>query len=201
MTTEPERPPSAEFVATSGPQIWVGSLSDYNAGVLYGNWMGGAREPEQIHDDIAALLAKSPTAADEGTPAEEWGIFDYEGFGELHIGEYDSIERVSHLASRIAEHGPAYAAWASLGHHRDSDDLDQTFEDAYRGRFDSVVEYVEQFIDDMGYEELLDQAVPAGIRPYVTIRTEALARDLELSGDVYAPPSDDGGVWLFEGNV
>lgn len=199
MTAEAEQSQNRETEPTTRPQIWVGSLSDYNAGILHGEWMDAAREPEDVHDDITSMLGKSPTAAREALPAEEWAIFDYEGFGSLRIDEYESIDRVTRFANGIVDHGLAFAAWASMEDHADSDYLNEAFEDAYRGRFDSTVDYVDQFVEDMGYDDMLDKALPAGIRPYVRIQTDQLARDLELSGDIYTVRSDDGGIWLFEG--
>ena len=96
---------------TMSPQIWVGSLADYNNGDLHGQWLDAAREPEEIHADIQAMLARGP-AARRGEAPEEWGIFDYEDFGSLRLGEYESIEDVARLAAGIVEHGPAFAAWA-----------------------------------------------------------------------------------------
>jgi hypothetical protein len=62
------------------PEIWVGSLADYNNGDLHGVWLNAAREPDEIHPDIQAMLATGPAAA-RGEAPEEWGLFDYQGFG------------------------------------------------------------------------------------------------------------------------
>lgn len=193
------------------PQIWIGSLSDYNAGILYGDWLDASRDADDVRADIAALLAASPTARREGVPAEEFGIFDYEGFGAARVHEYDPIDQVCALACGIAAHGLAYAAWVSLGDQlgdqlgdRLGDELpedhtSERFEDAYLGHFDSVVEYIEQFVDDMAYDQLLDEVVPAAIRPYVQIDVAGFARDLQLSGDVTSVADAAGsGIWLFE---
>ena len=46
--------------------------------------------------------------------AEEWAVFDYEGFGPLRLSEYETVERISRLGRGIAEHGEAFAAFATL---------------------------------------------------------------------------------------
>lgn len=178
------------------PSIWVGSLSDYNNGVLHGEWLDAAREEDDIQADIAAMLARSPTTARTGEPAEEWGIFDYEGFNQLRIDQHEELELVSQIARGVAEHGLAYAAYAEV---MDGDrDAMAGFEDAYLGHYDSVEAYAEQLVDDLGYQQAVDQALPESMRPYARIDTAALAHDLQISGDIYVLPADDGGVWLFD---
>jgi antirestriction protein len=186
-----DRPEKPDF---ERPEIWIGSLADYNNGDLHGGWLDAAREPAEIHADIQDILASGP-AARRGEAPEEWAIFDHEGFGPLEIGEYESIEDVSRLARAIAEHGPAFAAWAS-GIDRDEATAER-FQEAYQGRFDSVVDYARQLADDLGYEQLLDEALPDHVRSYVQVNYEQLAHDLQVGGDISTEFSDDGGVHIF----
>jgi len=153
---------------------------------------------EELEADIKALLAGSPTMAKDGDPAEEWGIFDFEGFGGLRLGEYESFSYISRLAQGIAEHGPAFAAWAEVTD--DADSLDQ-FEEAYLGHYDSLEAYAEQLVEDLGYQRVLDEALPEHLRRYVDFNLAGLAQDLWLSGDVHVAHDDHGGVWVFQGNV
>lgn len=178
------------------PQIWVGSWLDYNNGILHGEWIDAARQTDEIWADIAAMLAASPTARKHGEVAEEWGIFDYENFGPLRVGEQETVSFVAAVARGIAEHGPAFAAWADV--MEDEASLDG-FEGSYLGEYDSPEAYAEQLIDDLGYNQLLEQALPDNIRGYARFDTAALARDMQLSGDVQANPREGGGVWLFDG--
>ncbi|MGW0019944.1 antirestriction protein ArdA [Rhodococcus sp. NPDC003382] len=131
--------------------------------------------------------------------AEEYAIHDYEGFGEARIYEHDSLELVSRIARGIAAHGLAFAAWADI---QDGDEtaLDR-FEAAYLGHYESEQAYAEQLIDDLGYQQLLDNSVPDSLRPYARIDTEALARDMQLDGDLHFYPADDGGIWVFDGRA
>ena len=194
MTHEQQKATNPEQQPGLSLQIWVGSLADYNNGDLHGQWLDAAREPDEIHTDIQAILASGP-AARRGEVAEEWGIFDYEGFGNLQIGEYEPIEDVSRLAHGIVEHGDAFAAWAEAT-DRDEATSD-AFAEAYCGQFDSVADYAEQLVADVEGDEVLEKTIPEWLQPYVAIDYEALGGDMELGGDIFTAPADDGSVYVF----
>jgi len=181
---------------TEPPQIWVGSWLDYNNGRLHGEWIEAARDVDEVWADIQAMLAASPTAKQSGEVAEEWGIFDYENFGALKVGEQEAISFVTAVARGIAEHGLAFAAWADV---MDEEEALSGFADAYLGEYDSMEAYAQQLIEDLGYNQLLDEALPEHVRRYVEINIAGLAQDMWLSGDVNVYPKDGGGVWLFDG--
>jgi len=178
------------------PQIWAGSWLDYNNGTLHGQWIDAARDADEVWADIHTMLAASPTARRHGEIAEEWGIFDHDNFGPLHVGEQADIGYITAVARGIAEHGPAFAAWADLAGD-DREQLDK-FEDAFLGTYDSLTAYVDQLVDDLGYQDLIDEALPESIRPYVRINTEALAHDMRLSGDIHAEDATDDSTWIFD---
>ncbi len=174
------------------PRIYVASLSDYNAGRLHGVWMEAAQDPEGLHDQIDRMLQASPTPG-----AEEWAIHDYEGFGNFQVPEYEALEWVSAVATGIAEHGGAFAAFAAFVN--DEPEGLKQFEEAYRGHWDSLTDYAESLLDDLGATEVLEQ-VPEWLQPYVELDSAGFARDLELGGDIRAVEGD-GGVWIFDGRV
>jgi antirestriction protein len=128
--------------------------------------------------------------------AEEWAIFDHEGFGPLRLSEYESVERISRLGLGIAEHGEAFAAFANFLGSSDTKLLDQ-FEDCFVGKCQSAEAYVEEFLEDAGIDRILDDALPGYLRDYVRIDTEAVARDMECEGALLAMEASDGGVFLF----
>lgn len=173
------------------PRVYVASLADYTAGRLHGVWLDAARTPDELTADIAAMLAASPEP-----DAEEYAVHDYDDFGDVHIGEQVSIEWVSRVARGIAAHGFAFAAW--VGVQDGNEAVFDRFEAAYLGHYDSEQAYAEQLIDDLGYQRLLDESVPVSLRPYARIDTDALARDMQLDGDLYFYPADDGGIWIFD---
>ncbi len=183
--------PSREQEPKVSPKVWVASLSDYNAGHLHGAWQEADREPDEIWEGINEVLR---TSKEPG--AEEWAIFDYEGFGPLRLSEYETVERISRLGRGIGEHGEAFAVFASfLG--GDEDELLEHFEDCYIGQWESAAAYVEEFLDDVGMEAILDEAVPEHYRGYVHFDTEALVRDMECEGSLLAVDDSKGGVFLF----
>lgn len=173
------------------PKVYVASLSDYNAGRLYGSWIDAAQDSAHLAEEVGAMLAAAPTPG-----AEEFAIHDYEGFGPLHLGEYESLETVSTVARGIAEHGIAFAHYAVLTGGRSADELGG-FDDVYLGHFATIEEYAEQLVDDLGYDDLIERALPEHLHPYVHFDTEGFARDLELSGDV-STSDGDGGVYVFD---
>lgn len=190
--TGSETDESPEVVRAVVPQIYVASLSDYNAGRLHGAWLEAAKEPAELEEAITAMLA---TSKEPG--AEEWAIHDYEGFGSLHLGESESVERVSQLAMGIVDYGPAFAYWASIVGD-DAEELGR-FEEAYQGKWPSLRAYAQDILEDHGIEELLDRHVPEGLRPYVRVDAAAFGQDLELSGDIitFGDIGSDGGVHVF----
>lgn len=174
------------------PAIWACSLADYNAGLLHGEWIDADQEPAQLRDAVAAMLAASPT----NPKAEEWAIFEYDGFGDLHLDELEDLNTVSRLAHGLVAHGPAFAAWAEyLGH--DSEHLDR-FDEAFLGEWPSVEAYAEHLLDDLGYLDVIDRAIPSNLRPYVQLDTAGFARDLQIGGDVFAKTTPNDGVWIFD---
>jgi antirestriction protein len=173
------------------PQVWIASLSDYNAGRLHGAWVRADQEPDGIWAGINEVLATSRQPG-----AEEWATFDYEGFGPLRLSEYETVERISMLGNGIAEHGLAFAAFANFLGLEDTELLVQ-FEDCYLGQWESAEEYACDYLEDTGIDRILDEAVPASLRPYVKVDAEALVRDMESDGSLLSVPGSEGGVFLF----
>lgn len=174
------------------PRIYVASLSDYNAGRLHGTWLDAAQEPEALLAGIGEMLAASPEPG-----AEEWAIHDYEAFAGVRLDEYESIEQVSEIALGIAEHGAAFGAWAEHLGRSCWDDLGR-FEDCYRGRWDSVTDYAEDFLEALGLPQIIEQAVPEELQPYVSVDAGAFARDMAANGELAVVEDDpSGGVFIF----
>jgi antirestriction protein len=171
------------------PRIYVACLAAYNNGRLHGRWIDADQSVDDIRSEVQAMLAGSP----ERSP-EEWAIHDYEGFGELRLSEWESFERVAAIAAGISEHGESFAAWLAYDSDRDPVDV-QSFEDAYRGHWDSLSQYAEQFADDIGLCDAAEKAQS----PYVTVDFDALERDLDI--ELYTASASDGGIYVFDPNV
>ncbi|SLC19877.1 antirestriction protein [Mycobacteroides abscessus subsp. abscessus] len=188
--TETNALPHSETEPTLAPAIYVASLADYNNGKLHGVWIDAAREPEAIYVDINAMLARS---SEEN--AEEFAIHDYDQFGTCRLEEFDSIELVSRIARGIKEHGEAFSAWAEL-HDSNPERLDD-FSDAYLGQHESAQDFAEQMADYLGYTDELAK-LPESLQTYIHFDSAALARDMEMGGDIDVVPDPSGGVWIFD---
>ena len=174
-------------MATATPSIYIASLADYNAGRLIGDWIELTDDltASDVHDTISGILAQSPEPI-----AEEWAIHDYDNFHGLHIGEYESIDYVLHLAHALTEHGPAVAAYLDwLG----TDNADG-FDDAYRGEWESEREYAYEYLDSTGDWD----SIPQWAQQYFDIDayTDALFID-----ECYSAPAPNGNIYVFDRNA
>lgn len=171
------------------PRIWAGSLADYNAGRLHGDWFEAAVPDEQLLAEVQAMLDASSEPG-----AEEYGIFDYDEFDVYQPGEYENLEIVAAVARGIAEHGPAFAIWAEL-HGADPDMLAQ-FEDAYIGHYDDPEDWAREVLAHL--DQQLDQTVPDSLRGYVQIDYTGWLQDADLDGQIHFEAEPDGsGIHLF----
>lgn len=190
-------PEAREAEPRDGPRIYVASLSDYNAGILHGNWIDADAEVETMQQQTHAMLAASPTMARYGDLAEEWAIHDYDGFGDIRIGEYQSLSTVATWAAGLEKHGLAFGAWVAHVGEESSDSIEQ-FEDRYQGEWESVTTYAEHMLDELDAERVVADA-PQWLQPYLKLDVEGFARDLELGGDIVTAETPDGGVWVWSG--
>ncbi|KPM25635.1 antirestriction protein [Citromicrobium sp. RCC1885] len=164
-------------------QIYVACLAAYNNGILHGRWIDAQQDAWAVYDDIRAMLDASPIA-----DAEEWAIHDYEGFEGVAIAEYEGIERVSELAAFIAEHGKLGAEL--FKHFDDIEGAQRALEDSYHGSFESLADYVQELTEDC-------TPIPDHLRFYID--WQAMARDAELSGDVFTIQTAFDEVHVFAG--
>jgi antirestriction protein len=176
-----------EALQSHEARIYVASLSDYNAGRLHGAWINANHDTEEIEEAITAMLAKSKEPI-----AEEWAIHDYEGFGPIGLGEFESIEHVATLGRGIAEHGPAFAHWADYLGSSQWQYL-TNFEDNFVCECSSKTEFAESMLENMGID--IDSLVDEQLQPYVSFDIDAFARDLSFDFHI---AEDDNGVYVFD---
>lgn len=184
----PEQPATPEARRSDRPRIYVASLSDYNNGRLHGAWIDADQDFEAIGEEIGEMLAES-----KYDPAEEYAIHDYEGFGAYRVDEYESLEDVASIGRGIAEHGPAFAAFAAHLDPAEWYKLDD-FDEHYRGQWASRADYAEQLLDDLGID--LENLGPEMLQPYISVDLDAFARDLAY--DLIVAEADDGGIYIFD---
>lgn len=164
-------------------RIYVACLASYNNGVLHGAWIDADQDAWAIYDEVRAMLAASPVPG-----AEEWAIHDYEGFEGVRISEYAGFESVAEIAAFIAEHGRLGAEL--IGHFGDVDQARQAIEQRYHGAFASLADYVQDMMEEC-------TAIPEPLRYYIDWR--AMARDAEMSGDLFTIQTAFDEVHIFAG--
>ncbi len=163
------------------PRLYVACLAAYNNGRLHGAWVDATDGPDAVYAAISAMLKASPIPN-----AEEWAIHDYEGFGELRLDEYCSVERACALADFIAEHG-ALGTKLLAYHDEDLEAARAALEES-AGTYDSVADFARSLTEDTG-------DIPKHLAPYIDY--EAMARDLVMGGDIYALELEPGRVHIF----
>ena len=167
---------------------YITNLGKYNEGELVGEWVKfptTAEELKKVFDRIG-IGQKD----DFGQPYEEWFITDYDCYvGGLYdkLGEYENLDELNYLASKLEEMGQGeyaqFQAAMEVGDHSGSlqeiinltDNLD-----CY-DLYPSIQDY-----DDLGryyIEELDAMQVPEHLRNYIDY--EAYGRDVAMdeSGD------------------
>lgn len=164
------------------PRIYVACLAAYNSGYLHGEWIDADQDPWQIYSAISAILRRSPVA-----DAEEYAIHDYEGFGPLRLSEHTGIEQVAQLAAFIIERGELGAEVLSY-YSGDLDEAREACEDRYPGTFESVAEFMAGVTEE-------SMVVPDRLRFYID--WQAMARDAELSGDLFTIQTAHDEVHIF----
>lgn len=159
-------------------------LAAYNSGHLHGAWIDAAQEPWTIWDAVQDMLRASPIAG-----AEEWAIHDYEGFGEVRVADSEGFERVSALAAFFAEHGEIGAAL--VAHYGgDLDEAREAMADRYMGQHTSLADYVQELTEEAN-------PIPQPYRYYID--WQAMARDAEMSGDLFTVSTAWDVVHVFAG--
>lgn len=169
---------------TDQPRIYVACLAAYNDGYLHGAWIDAAQEPWALYDDVRAMLMASSIAQ-----AEEWAIHDYEGFGSIRIGEHTGLDRVSEIATFIARHGEIGVALLDY-YGGDTDEANEALADRYLGEHASLADYMQEVTEE-------STPIPQTLRYYIDY--QAMARDAELSGDLFTLTTTFDVVHVFAG--
>ncbi|MEU4194855.1 antirestriction protein ArdA [Kribbella sp. NPDC026611] len=189
---------AGETERRTNPRIYVRSLVDYTEGHDIGDWIDASQDLEDIHADIRNILSRSLHAHWTGQPAEEWAIHDQDGFGQITLSEYESLDVVCALGKGITEHGLAFAAWGEINDERDVYTLAR-FSEAYLGEYENREAYADHIVDELNGEEELAK-LPEWLRDIVRIDYEHMVHEMETSGDVRFA-DHPGGVWVFNGRV
>lgn len=154
---------------TTEPRIYVADLAAYNNGYLHGVWIDAAQEVDAIQEQINAMLAASPVP-----DAEEYAIHDFEGFDGYRLSEYEGIKAAHEIACFIEEF-PAFGG-ALLAQFSSIEEARRAAEEDYCGCYESLADYAQQLTEE-------STPIPESLAYYINY--EAMARDMELGGDVF----------------
>lgn len=158
--------------------VYVASLSDYNAGHLTGAWIDCIdKSVDDVYAEIQAVLATSVEPV-----AEEWAIHDYEC--PIRLNEYVSIEDIVRIAQLLNEHDEQIVQAACATYSNNIDDIESLLDNGY-----SVYADKDEVIDS--WLECMD--VPQSVQSY--INTDAVWRDLQIDGTYHV--CDDGTIVEF----
>lgn len=166
------------------PRIYVACLAAYNSGYLHGAWIDATQDEWAIWDGIQAMLATSPMP-----DAEEHAIHDYEGFGDIRLSEYTSVETVVRLAAFMAEHG-ALGVAVLAQFCGDIDEATEALRNQYLGCYASLADYVQELTEATA-------TIPESLRYYID--WQAMARDVEISGDLFTVETAHDEIHVFAG--
>ncbi|GHF38767.1 antirestriction protein ArdA [Streptomyces mashuensis] len=161
------------------PRVYVASLADYVAGRYHGAWLAADRSADDIGKGVTAMLAASSDPY-----AEEWAIHDYEGFGGVHIDEYDSLETVAVLAHLVTQHPPQVVGYLRA-EGLEPEDIAEEIDDRFCGVHDSLADYALELIDDLG-------DLPRAYQDYRWTIAKAMAHDWEVAGEYVTVPTSGG---------
>ena len=164
------------------PRIYVADLAAYNAGHLHGVWVNAAGGEELINEQIQAMLKESPV-----NDAEEWAIHDHENFDGIDISEHESLECIVDYVCFLNEYPDISGA---LFNHFNSnlDEANTAASDHYHGCFSSVADFVQELTEDT-------TEIPEHLAYYIDY--QRMARDMEMSGDIFTIDDENGSVHVF----
>jgi len=163
------------------PQIYVACLSSYTNGILYGAWIDATQLVEDIWVEIKQLLDNSPIPG-----AEEFTVHDFQGFGSLHIDEYESLKQIHEKAVFVVEHGHLGAELAA--YYGNLEEAEEALENHYMGVYSSELDYAIHLFDECYLHD-----IPESVQYYVDY--DKFCRDIFI--DSYFSIDIDGKTHVF----
>ena len=169
-------------------QIYATSLSDYNNGILHGVWIDVEDTTlEDVQEQINAMLAASPT--EPGT-AEEWEVHDTEDIPHGLVWEgLSKILEFAEYSRKYEDYQDPFYYWVDDGNINNMDE----FPEYFVGEYTSTKEFVEEYLDSLGYLEDL----PAIIKYNIDI--DGIWTDFKTGGDFYEIKSANQTVYIYRG--
>jgi antirestriction protein len=134
------------------PEIYVICLAAHRAGHEYGFWIDATQDPDEMLDEIKAMLTKSPVSN-----SEEWEIQDIQDFGDVEISKAEDLDLVQEKALFVEKYGEVGAA--VLANHGKVEYAQEIVDNCYYDKFRtkeefSVHELEKRYDGDPAYEAL-----------------------------------------------
>jgi len=163
-------------------RIYETDLAAYNNGKLHGVWIDATLDPEEIQDQINAMLAASPEPL-----AEEFAIHDYEEFGGYPISEYEGIKSVQEVAFFIEDQQALGAERLSV-YGGDIEEANRVLEESFAGHFKSLAEFAQDLTEET-------TQIPENLSYYIDY--ERMGHDMEMSCDIFSIATGFHDIYVF----
>ena len=166
------------------PAIYVADLAAYNSAILFGKWISlSGKDSDEVYEEINAMLAEGTKLYSEkhtlNGAHEEFAIHDYEGFGPIKVGEYDSISDLIEHVERMDDDPDKYFAYIDAT----GGDGDGYVPDNASGPYDDEEEFAWEMMDMItGDKTLSDYLESKGIPGGLAMAIEFDAKDFMFSG-------------------
>ena len=167
-----------------GPSIYVADLAAYNSAILFGKWISlEGKTSDEVYEEINAMLAEGTKLYSRITLSEqheEFAIHDYENFGPIKVGEYDSISDLIDHVERMDDDPDKYFAYINA---HGADYADEYDPDNASGPYDSEEDYAWEMLDMItGDKTLSDYLESKGIPEGLAMAIKFDAKDFIFSG-------------------
>ncbi|MCF6221810.1 MAG: antirestriction protein ArdA [Robiginitomaculum sp.] len=188
-TETPSQAPNAGSLAQpyapdpDTPRIYVACLAAYNDGQLHGCWID-VEDEDRIWEAVQAMLKSSPIPL-----AEEWSIHDYENFQSVTINESHSFARVVEIAEFIGNCS-GFGGKLLENYGGDIEDAESALE-RYNGEYESLADFAQELTEST-------TQIPKTLEYYIDYKS--MARDMELSGDIFTIETGYKEIHVFWNN-
>ncbi|GAA4104817.1 antirestriction protein ArdA [Streptomyces hundungensis] len=172
-------------------QIYAACLAAYNNGILHGEWIDATQDPDSIGHEIQLMLERSPIPG-----AEEFAIHDYDGFGGLDLGEYESLADLHAIALALDDFPTVVVA--HFHGQVDAEDLLETCQAQYIGSVteESGPEEEVYAAYILAEEDHFWEGLPKQYQDHKRAIARSEARDRLLNGEVTVLYGG-AGTWHF----
>ena len=159
-------------------KIYVADLSDYNNGILYGEWFDLSQysDATDLTDAVVEMLKASPRNASDTTDGygehEEWAIHDFDADSKLGIGEYTSFNDLMEMQELVEnEDSEIIMAYMDVMGCSVSEAIADAM-DKYYGEFENDEDLATEYAEAMGLFDGAQETLEA------YFNFEAFGRDL-----------------------